>query len=113
GRITCPPGKICRNERCVDPPTCAERGERCDQKACCGGHCHQRLYSDHPTCVYNAFSGEDCSSGIPCEGTSQCIHGRCSLQRKANCDFDGAVCPHGSSCQYARSSEAGTHKIYM
>ncbi|KAI8079904.1 uncharacterized protein BX664DRAFT_249448, partial [Halteromyces radiatus] len=103
GRITCPPGKVCINEECVDPPSCADHGQRCDKKGCCDElHCHWRPSfgtAAPPVCVENAFIGEDCSSGIPCEGTSQCIGGRCSLKRGSNCDFDGAICPHGMSCQ--------------
>ncbi|KAI8079913.1 uncharacterized protein BX664DRAFT_250793, partial [Halteromyces radiatus] len=111
GRITCPPGKVCINEICVDPPSCASHGQRCDKKGCCNGlFCHQRKLSDHPACMEKAFIGEDCSGGIPCDGTSQCIGGQCSLKIGSSCD-DGGVCPYGSSCKHTNAFQLGTNKV--
>ncbi|KAI8079910.1 uncharacterized protein BX664DRAFT_246983, partial [Halteromyces radiatus] len=116
GRITCRPGKVCIEEKCVDPPTCAGHGQQCRQKGCCDGlYCHQRTSfgAATPICVQNAFTGEDCSSGIPCEGTSQCIRGRCSVQGGSDCDFDGAVCPYGFLCGHVNVFEHGTNKMCL
>ncbi|KAI8079908.1 uncharacterized protein BX664DRAFT_317800 [Halteromyces radiatus] len=104
--------KMCKNKKCgcsyplakpPGPSSCVDLRQRCDdQKKCCPGlYCIQRSFEDYPTCQHNALSGEDCSSGITCYGTSQCIGGKCSLQEGANCDFDGAVCPYDMHCETA------------
>ncbi|KAI8079906.1 uncharacterized protein BX664DRAFT_376668 [Halteromyces radiatus] len=117
--------KACKNKKCgcdyppAKPPapsssafssSCAKLHESCSQKGCCDGYCHQRTFNDHPTCEVVAFNTEDCSSGIHCQDTSQCIRGRCSLQFHSDCDFDGAVCPYGSHCGPVNVFVTGTNR---
>jgi hypothetical protein len=106
----CPTGKVCdpRDLHCIKPPQCSFYGKDCDKQPCCSfsGHCHKRQWSSTPACLNTAFIGEDCTSGIPCDGTSQCIQGKCSLKVGSGCDHADAVCPEGTTCQHV-SAKAG------
>ncbi|KAG1056220.1 hypothetical protein G6F43_001881 [Rhizopus delemar] len=117
GNDKCKPGEVCTpGGNCVPDPKCSFHGESCEpgKRSCCGGngHCHKRAFSSTYSCVYNAFANEDCSSGIPCEGTSQCRNGKCTLEVGSSCDKDENGCPSGTSCRHVPLSE-GVNKMCM
>ncbi|SAM02410.1 hypothetical protein [Absidia glauca] len=101
GNSKCGKGQVCSdNGECINDPGCAIRvSDQCgpNRRCCSGMFCH-KTKNQRYSCQKVAQVDEDCKSGIPCNGTSKCINGKCSKEISDACK-PGDVCPPKTKCQ--------------
>ncbi|CAO3601467.1 unnamed protein product [Absidia cylindrospora] len=72
----------------------------CQQDSGTPLYCHAHgMTKNKYTCRRTAFVGDACGSGIPCEGSSQCVKQKCSLREGDACKGREQLCISPMRCQ--------------
>lgn len=101
--IVCEAGLVCMDERCRKPKVpeggnCSEQSAICEDNLVCAG------FPNEKKCVPQITEGQACDSDNPlsvCEGSLDCIDGRCSKPRipqGQSCNAVGDICEENSVC---------------